>query len=148
MAEKKNMLRRTGKSESAKIKQEIQSVLRSIVMVRDGGCILRDKRGCGAVLGHYGVVFQADHLISRANSATYADSRLVVCVCKSCHGWKSLGGNRRKAEYDEMVKSILPPKTVALWEKAEKESWRPHRKYTADWKLALVALLEEYKKVV
>jgi hypothetical protein len=26
------------------------------------------------------VVHQADHLITRANSATYADSRLVVCM--------------------------------------------------------------------
>jgi hypothetical protein len=49
-------------------------------------CILRNIRHCGGepgftfledgVIGK--VVLQADHLITRANSATYADSRLVV----------------------------------------------------------------------
>jgi len=46
--------------------------------------------------GIEGVVLLADHLITRANSATFADSRLVVCVCKSCHAFKSLGSNRHK----------------------------------------------------
>ena len=114
-------------------------------MIRDGSCILNGIR-CNAVVGMSGIVFQADHLITRANSATYADSRLVVLVCKSCHGWKSVGSNRNKAEYDELVKSILPPERVALWERCEEESRRPHRKYTSDWKLAKLALEQELKK--
>lgn len=136
-------MRRKGTSETAKCKARIQALLRQIVMKRDGGCILRDKRRCGAILGQPGHVFQADHLITRANSATYADPRLVVCVCKSCHGWKSLGSNLRKKQYDELVRTILPPDRVALWDKAEQDSWRPSK---VDWALEEIALQAELKK--
>ncbi len=112
-------------------------------MRRDQGCILRAERGCGGELGAIGVVLQADHLITRANSATYADSRLVVCCCRKCHFWKSVGSNMRKAQYDDLVKSILPESRVKLWERCEKESWRPSKKGKADWALAIVALKQE-----
>ena len=64
-------------------------------------------------------MLQADHLITRGNNATYAALRLVVCLCMSCHGWKSLGSNRRKAQYDEWLKALISPERVALW-----EAWR------------------------
>jgi len=130
-----------GHSDTAEIKREIQAVAREIVIKRDGGCILRDKRWCNGVPGL--AVLQADHLITRANSATYADTRLIVCVCQPCHAWKSLGGNRAKAQYDALVKTLLPPDRVALWERAEADSWRPHRNYVADWKLELTVLRVE-----
>jgi len=111
------------------------------VIARDKGCILAKYRHCADP------VLQADHLITRANSATYADSRLVVCVCRSCHAWKSLGSNRNKAQYDELIKTILPPDRVGLWERCERDSWRPHRQYTYDWKLALAALKQELRQL-
>lgn len=80
-------LAKKGKSETALIKKEIQTLLRELVMECDGGCILRDVR-CGHEIGDPGIVFQAEHLIERSNSATYADPRLVVCICKGCHYWK------------------------------------------------------------
>jgi hypothetical protein len=40
---------------------------------------------------------QADHLTTRANSATYADTRLIVCACKGAHGWKKWHACRRTA---------------------------------------------------
>lgn len=130
-----------GHSETADIKQEIQDTLRAIVIARDGTCILRGIRRC------YDTVLQADHLITRANSATYADSRLVVCVCRSCHAWKSLGNNRYKAQYDELVRTLISPERVALWERCERDSWRPHRTYTNDWRLQLAALRQELKQL-
>jgi hypothetical protein len=147
-------LRIEGKSDTAIVKREIQGVLRQIVIARDGGCILRNVRQCGGEAGYTfleggvigkvkGLVLQADHLITRANSATYADSRLVVCLCRRCHAWKSLGGNRNKAQYDALVKTLLPPERVKLWEACEGDSWRPHRTSSYDWKLALAALKQE-----
>lgn len=143
---KRSFLKRKGTSETAKLKDEIQAVVREIVILRDGGCILRPYRHCGGDLGS-GAVIQADHLISRSNSATYADSRLVVCVCRPCHAWKSLGSNLRKNEYDDLVKKILLPERVRLWERCEKESWRPSPKGKYDWKLSLIALNQELKKL-
>lgn len=140
---KRTPLRKRSKSETAKCKERIQSLLRDIVMIRDGGCILRSKRACGAILGASGHVLQADHLITRANSATYADPRLVICVCRSCHYWKSVGSNRNKQEYDALVRTVLPQERVDLWDRCEQDSWRADRKYAADWKLAEAALKQE-----
>src|SRR6185437_11487175 len=141
----KTSLSTYGKSETATLKQEIQRLLREIVIKRDGGCILRNVRHCGGTVGS--AVLQADHLITRSNSATYADSRLVTCVCRSCHYWKSVGSNRRKAEYDALVKTILPKERVALWERCEMDSWRPTRKGAYDWQLAIVALKQELASI-
>lgn len=128
-------------SPSAVSKRNIQALLREYVILRDGGCILRNVRRCGGDIGY--AVLQADHLITRSNSATYADSRLVVCVCKPCHAWKSLGNNRRKAEYDTLVKTLLPSERVALWEACERDDWRPNRAGAYDWQVAEAALRHE-----
>lgn len=135
---KKSVLSKLGKSPTAATKREIQAVLRDIVIIRDKGCILRSKRLCGGEIGF--CVLQADHLITRGNSATYGDSRLVVCVCKGCHAWKSCGNNLNKAEYDALVRTILSPERVALWDMAEADR---HRPYKADWTLVLLALQRE-----
>lgn len=144
---RRTKIRVAGKSDTKTVKDEIQAVLREIVILRDKGCVLRMERGCGGELGAIGVVLQADHLITRANSATYADSRLVVCVCRRCHAWKSLGSNLRKAQYDELVKTILPESRVKLWEKCERDSWQPKRVSVRDWKLELVVLRQELDKM-
>ena len=73
---RKTFLKTKGTSEISQLKREIQRLLREIVIKRDGGCILRNIRHCGGVLGE--AILQADHLISRSNSATFADHRLVV----------------------------------------------------------------------
>ena len=126
-----------GTSETSVLKDEIQKLLRQIVILRDGGCILRKVRP------NHGEVLQADHLITRANSATYADHRLVVCVCRNCHGWKKW----HEREYNALVKTILPKKIVELWDKCELDSWRPTRKGAYDWKLEILALKKELKKL-
>jgi hypothetical protein len=86
-----------GKNETSIVKREIQDVLREIVTKRDGDCIFsnlffkRDILGapiCGGYAKDGHLILQADHLITRANATTYAEPRLVVCVCKGHHGWK------------------------------------------------------------
>jgi len=141
---KRSFLKRQGTSDTALIKREIQRTLREIVIKRDKGCVLRKLRHCGGELDTVGVVLQADHLVTRSNSATYADSRLIVCVCKSCHYWKSVAGNLRKAEYDALVKTTLSKERVELWEQCEQDSWKPRK---MDWKMELVALEQELKKL-
>jgi hypothetical protein len=132
-----------GNSDTAQIKNQIQHELRRIVIARDKGCILRgsfEVSACGGYSKDGEIILQADHLLSRAHSATFADPRLVVCVCKAHHAWKSLGGNLRKAQYDELVRSILPQDRVELWDKCERDSWRPHRTSAMDWRTELAWL--------
>jgi hypothetical protein len=137
---RKTPLKAKGKSDTALIKDHIQALLRRIVSLRDGGFILRNVAGRGGIPDCNGytkagqVILQADHLITRGTSVTFTDPRLVVCLCQGHHGWRSLGGNVRKALYDELVKSIIESERVALWEACERESWRPHRAYAADWR--------------
>lgn len=137
---KRTRIKARGQSETARAKENIQALLRAFVIKRDGGCILRNIRGCGAIADS-GEVLQADHLVTRANSATYADERLVVCVCRSCHYWKSVGANVNKNQYDTLVRSILPPDRVQLWDRAEEARLRgTSRRYGSDWKLEEVRL--------
>lgn len=126
-------MRQSGKSEVSKLKREIQRLVREIVIRRDGGCVLNKIRHCEDS------VLQADHLITRANSATYDDTRLIVCLCRTCHGWK----HWHEREYNALVKTILDPKIVALWDQCEKDSWRPTHRISADWSISIVALKQE-----
>lgn len=144
-------LRVKGISETSEVKQRIQDLVRAIVILRDGGCILRDDGvqhmnylpPCNGYAKDGHLVLQGDHLVTRSNSATFADTRLVVCVCKGHHGWKSLGGNARKKQYDEIVRILLLPERVKLWDDCERDSWRPHRVSAMDWKLQETALVQE-----
>ena len=126
----------------AVLKRQIQALLREIVIKRDGGCFVRSLRLCGANSAS-GAILQADHLITRASSATFADSRLVVCVCKLCHFWKKW----HKEEYDRIVRSLLPADRVELWERADLTRYHPTRKDRYDWKLAIVALKQELRRI-
>lgn len=149
---KRTALRVQGISDTATIKREIQYLLREIAIARDGGCILRDIHydgipECGGYANNGQIIYQGDHLISRSNSATFADSRLVVCVCRDHHAWKSLGSNARKKEYDELVRTLISPERVKLWDECERDSWRPVRTTTYDWKLQLAALKQEWRQM-
>ena len=139
-------LRVKGISDIADLKQEIQDLLRQIVILRDGGCVLREYifHDCSGFRKDGKLILQADHLITRANSATYADSRLVVCVCKGAHGWKKY----HERQYDSLLKQhFLPRDRVELWDRCERDSWRPHRTSAYDWKIAIAALKQELRKL-
>lgn len=137
---KNTRLNTFGKSHTSVIKRDIQAYLREIVMLRDGGCILRHLRHCRGLVGES--VIQADHLITRANSGTYADSRLVVCVCRLCHFWKKY----HEAEYNQLVRSLLPQDRIDLWDACEKERLS-HRAHKMDWAMELVNLKVERGKL-
>lgn len=136
---KRTPLKRKSKSETATIKEDIQATLREIVILRDKGCVVGRIRRCGNATFNPNAVYQAEHLIERNNSATYADPRLVVCVCRNCHGWKHFKKSNHD-QYDAMVKSLIEPERVALWEACERDSWKPQRNFMADWKKELAYL--------
>lgn len=132
-------------SATAGIKDDIQDMVRAIVIKRDGGCIFRadtNSPHCGGWRKDGELILQADHLETRANAATYADTRLIVCVCKGHHGWKKWNEGR----YNEIVRSLIEPYRVALWDKAHAARYQPHRKYTYDWRMELAALKSELKQ--
>lgn len=136
---KRTRIRVAGTSTTAQLKKEIQRLVREVVMVRDKGCILREARRCGGEIGK--AVIQADHLITRANSATYADTRLIVCVCRNCHFWKKY----HEKEYDLLVKQIISKERVDLWDRCIADRLRPVRMGAHDWKLEIINLKSELK---
>lgn len=135
-----------GHSTTADLKAEIQYLVREIVMKRDKGCILRNHRHCGGEIGYQfqeggeikKTVLQADHLITRSNSSTFADTRLIVCVCRPCHGWKKW----HEQEYNNLVKTIISKEQVELWYKCE-EDRQAHMTYKMDWNMEIIALKKE-----
>lgn len=124
-------------------KQEIQATARQIVIIRDKKCILYDLR-CNHEYGMEGIVWQAEHLVERSNSATFADTRLIVLVCKNCHGWKHFTKSNHD-QYDEWVRTKLSKERIAHWDKCKADKWRPTHTGAYDWKLALVVLKQELK---
>jgi hypothetical protein len=149
---KHTALRVQGISDTATIKREIQYVAREIVIARDGGCVLRDLHydgipECGGYANNGQIIYQADHLISRSNSATFADTRLIVCLCRDHHAWKSLGSNARKKEYDELVRTLISPERVKLWDDCERDSWKPNRGAAFNWAVTLAALKQEWRQM-
>jgi len=157
---KRGKLRIKGVSSTADLKDEIQSTARQIVIIRDGGCILRNYTGlqttpfgnvivppCNGYRKDGEMILQADHLLTRSNTATYADTRLIVCVCKGHHGWKSVGSNLRKDQYDAVVKTILPKQRVDLWERCERERWQTRSGPKTDLKLELLALKQQLQNL-
>jgi hypothetical protein len=78
--EAKKRIRVAGVSDTAELKKEVQALVRDIVIIRDGGCLLADKTHlfssfnlpqCGGYRKDGELILQADHLISRGNSATF-----------------------------------------------------------------------------
>lgn len=127
-------MRKKSKSETSVNKDSIQKLVRAIVIKRDGTCVLRKLRHCNDS------VMQADHLITRSNSATYADTRLIVCICRSCHGWK----HWHEKEYDALVKTVLPEERLILWDRCQQEL-HAHKTKKMDWVMEIVALEQELK---
>ncbi len=143
---KRTKLRVKGDNDTALIKQDIQDLVRLIVTHRDGGCVLRRKRRCGAEAyvedGKVicDTVIQADHLVTRANSASFADTRLIVCLCKGCHAWK----HWNEKEYDELVKTVLHKDVIKLWDRVQADR-HAHKTHKMDWVLEKLALEKELK---
>lgn len=133
-------LRVVGQSTSSQLKREIQALLRELAIKRDGGCVLRDYQ---ASAGQCSGPLQAEHLVSRANSATYADMRNIVCLCQRHHiFWKP----QNSRLYWDLIKTIIGDERWD-WYLARDHDRRPYPMGKADWKLCIIQLQQELAKV-
>lgn len=149
---RKSPLSKKGKSETADIKQQIQNTVRDIVILRDGGCIFQKPLMAGRSLGipYCNGYYKAGNLIFRPTTSSSAAIAQPTptrapssASARGTMAGKSVGGNQRKKEYDAIVRTLLPPDRVALWDRCEQESWRATRTSAMDWKLQLAALEAE-----
>ena len=136
-------LRYRGVNEVSVIKEQIQAILRQIVILRDGGCWLRhypEAGKCGGYRKDGELILQAEHLHTRSNSVSFADHRLVVCICKRHHiYWKPQYSSR----YNELAEKFIGKERTKLWHRV-KNDYSPHK---IDWKLELLAVQQELKKL-
>jgi len=151
MRRAKTALRRTklrvvGHSTTSELKKEIQAVLRQIVIVRDGGCFLRNYtdriqpsyRLCGGFRNDGELILQAEHLHSRGNALSFSDSRLVVCCCARHHLWYK---KQYPDEYYKFAREFIGKERSELLNRVQ-EDHTPHK---VDLKLELIALTQELK---
>lgn len=140
-------MRQHALDQSAQDKKHIQEYLRQIVIARDKGCVLRDPLlqvknqlpSCNGYTNDGELILQAEHLIERSNSATFADTRFVVCICKGHHGWKHFKTSNQEC-YEAVIRTIISPERVTLWDRCKATSWKPMK---PNWKLELAALKQE-----
>jgi hypothetical protein len=134
------------KSETTQLKDEIQALLRQIVIERDGGCIFRnypDAGRCGGYRKDGELILQADHISSRANSQTYGLSQNVVCICRNHHTfWK----RQYPSEWTDLTRNYVGvavfDRMIALGREKARQS------FTAwDWAKVAYGLKDELTKL-
>lgn len=90
---KRTPLRKRGKSESALLKRKIQAKVRELAIERDKTCVIGKYPSllpqnwilCGSYTKDGKLILQAEHLVSRANTAFYADMDNILLVCSRHH---------------------------------------------------------------
>lgn len=132
-----------GHETSKDLKTDIQSLVRSIAIIRDGGCVLRhypEAGQCGGFRKDGQLILQGEHLITRSSSSTYGDTRNIVCLCLRHH--KYFKPQYSKIYWD-LIKRYLGPKKWKWVELAELDK----KAHKVDWKLTKLALEQELKKL-
>ena len=140
---RKTRLKARGTSEFSVLKEEAQELLRQISIIRDGGCVFRNYPETGACGGYRKdgeLILQFDHLNSRANMISFADSRLGVCSCKRHHFYYK---KQYPAKYEEIARKVIGKERCELLDKVRADG----RPYKVDLKLAIIGLKEELRKL-
>ena len=136
---RKTKIRVVGVSDTAELKREIQAILREIVIKRDKGCIMRfypHTGACGAYTKAGNLILQAEHLNTRARMASFADTRLIICLCQRHHiYWKP----QHADEYFKIVKEHIGKERAELLEKVQQD----YKAHKIDLKLELLGLKKE-----
>lgn len=140
---KRTKLRVVGHSTTAELKQEIQDTLRALGLLRDGGCVLRHYSEAGACGGRRksddALILQAEHLVTRENSLSFADMRNIVILCRNHHIFF-------KKEHGMMYWNIIRDHIGDerwKWIERVQADRTPHK---MDLKLELLALKQDLKK--
>jgi hypothetical protein len=133
------------------VKDRIQTLLRAIALIRDGGCVLAPFQGkngipyCNGYRKDGEMIYQYDHLNSRAFNVSYADPRLGVIICKGHHGWKTFTDNNKKL-YDALVRKIIGPARSKLWDRVETDR-KTYHMGVYEWQKVELGLAAELKKM-
>lgn len=144
----KTALRRTkirvvGHSDTAELKKEIQAILRDMAIIIDGGCVLRHYPEAGACSGYRKdgeLILQAEHLITRGNTATFGDMRNIVCLCRHHHGHFK---PQESLLYWDLIKRYVG-KTRWAWIERARADRSPHK---IDLKLLKIVLEQDLRKM-
>ena len=119
----------------AKLKRQVQSLVREIVIIRDKGCLLKGyKFRCNEVL-------QADHLISRGRNVGFADTRLIICLCSAHHTAKTFDDT---GVYEQLIKEKIGTERTKLWERVKRDT-KSYPMTAWDWSKVILGLKEELK---
>lgn len=128
----------------SQLKKEIQARLRELAIERDGTCVVSKYQHllphahlhCGPRRKDGQLVLQAEHLVGRANSASYADMDNIVLLCMRHHFYFK---QQHGALYWEIIRGHIGE---YRWNKVQ--SWEqdktPHHMVTADWRACLALL--------
>lgn len=140
---KRTRLRVVGHSTTADLKADIQATLREIGLLRDKGCILRHFPESGPCGGRRksddALIFQWEHFVTRANSATFADTRNGAILCRNHHMYfKPQHGSL----YWDLIRRHVGEERWK-WIERVRDDWTPHK---VDLKMELIALKQELKK--
>lgn len=136
---KASRLRLKGVSDSSKAKERIQALLRSIGLLRDGGCIFRhypETGECGGYKKDGSLILQFDHLNSRVHAISFSDSRLGVIACLRHHFYYK---KQYPFEYERCAINNIGKKRADLLYLVRADR-SPHK---VDLKLAELALEKE-----
>ncbi len=145
---RRTALRVVGHSTTSELKIEIQSVLRDIAILRDGGCVFRDYKGpmtpsyrsCGGFRKDGGLILQYEHLDTRAKAISFSDTRLGICICQRHHIFYK---KQHPDEYYRIVREIIGKERSDLLTRVQND-YTPHK---VDLKLELIALKQELKQL-
>lgn len=143
---KRSPLRKKSKNPTAECKDRIQKLLRELVILRDGGCVLRhfpEAGRCGGYRKDGEQILQAEHLNSRQYSVSYADPRNIVCLCLSHH---SFFKQKNGALYWKLIEKIIGGKRWD-WLQRVIEDRKSHHFGLWDWEKAELALKQEIEKL-
>lgn len=129
-------MRKSAKTETAKLKERIQALVREIVIKRDKHCVLRGFRfPCSKVL-------QAHHLISRGKNIGFADTRLIVLVCNGHHTAITFATGSDRWVYENFIRGMIGKERAALLDRAEADQ-KSHPMSAWDWGKVVLALEAE-----
>lgn len=141
---RRKKIRKQGKAPVSKIKRAIQANLRSKAILRDGGCVLRHYlhwlpikyQSCGRYRADGELILQAEHLVGRANSASYADMDNIVCLCVNHHFFFK---RQHGALYWEIIRKHIGEerwRKIQEWEQDK----ATHKFTTKEWRDKLLVL--------
>lgn len=140
---RKTPLAKQGKSDVARCKRRIQALLREIVILRDGGCLLRrypEAGRCGGYAPKTGnLVLQAEHLITRERNISYGDLRNIVALCARHHQFFKPQNSRL---YWTLIHKAIGPERSAWLDRVEADR-KSYPMGLWDWEKVELSLQKE-----